>query len=116
VRLFIEIILAAAIVALAWEKPLQERTRDIPWLGDQIAPVVKAPDHPRSSTLNPRPTPTPAAWMWDANGRSALNTPPPKSENAPSTPSSSPGSWMFDPNHRSPLDPPSKKHPQPTPH
>jgi hypothetical protein len=113
-RVLIEIVLAAAIVALAWEKPLKERTNELPWFGDKAATsqestkVAKKPQPP--------PAVTPAAWMWDPNRRSALNTPPPKSEIAPSTPSSSPGSWMFDPHHRSPLDPPSKKHASPTPH
>jgi hypothetical protein len=115
-RTLLEIILAAAIIALAWEKSLEERARDIPWLGDKISPVVKSPDNPRSSTLNPRPINTPAAWMWDPNRRSVLDTPPPKSTTVHPAPTSTAGSWMFDPNHRSPLDPPPKKQPQSTPH
>ena len=92
-RLLLEIILAAALIALAWEKSLKERASDLPWIGDKIAPVVNAPaqaqqsQHPR---VQPRPIVTPA-------------------------PTAS-GNWMWDPNHKSPLDPPSKTHASPTPH
>lgn len=110
-RLLIEIVLAAAIIALAWEKSLEEHARQIPWLGDKIAASQK----PTKVTKTP-PAPTPAAWMWDANRRSVLDTPPPKSTTVHPAPSSTAGSWLFDPNHRSPLDPPSKKHAETTPH
>ena len=96
-RTLLEIILAAALIALAWEKSLEERARDIPWLGEKMSAVVKSPDHPRSSTLNSRPVSTPAAWMWDPNRRSVLDTPPPKSTTVHSAPTSTAGSWMFDP-------------------
>jgi|GEM_PF-3033269 len=114
-RLLLEIILAAGLIALAWEKSLEERARDIPWLGDKVLPVAKTPVDRRSSTLNPGPVSTPAAWMWDPNRRSALDTPRPQTTTVHPAPTSPARSWLFDPNHRSPLDPPSKEYPQSTP-
>jgi hypothetical protein len=108
-RTLFEIVLAAALIALAWEKSLEERARDIPWLGDKIAvsekstKTTKAPQSP--------PVSTPAAWMSDPNRRSVLDTPPPKSTTLHPEPTSTAGSWLFDPKHRSPLDPPTKKRP-----
>lgn len=89
-RILIEIVVVAALIALGWEKSFSERASELPWISDKIAPVVKAPDHPRSSTLNPRPIMTPVPTVS--------------------------GAWMWDPNHKTPLDPPSKKHASPTPH
>src|SRR5947208_671738 len=109
-RSLIEIILVAALIALAWEKSLKERVNQLPWLTQ---------DHPRSSTLNPRPAPTASpngAWMWDSNRQGILDTPRPNTAKTSPGPSSTAASWMFDPNHRSSLDPPAKKHPGPTPH
>jgi hypothetical protein len=82
VRILIEIVAAAALIALGWEKSFSERASELPWISDKIAPVVKAPDHPRSSTLHPRPVSTPAAWMWDPNRKSPLD-PPHKSPSRP---------------------------------
>src|SRR2546423_10926322 len=109
-RSLIEIILVAAIIALAWEKSLKQRVSQLPWFNQ---------DHPRSSTLNPRPAPTASpsgAWLWDPNRRGILDTPRPKTVTTSPAPTSSPDSWLLDPNHHSPLDPPSQKHPQSTPH
>jgi len=80
-RLLIELVLAAALIVFAWEKPLKERATEIPWLRDKMGPVS---NHPQSSTLNPRPVPTPAptisgAWMWDPNRKSPLDSPRKKS-------------------------------------
>lgn len=77
-RLLLEIILAAALIALVWEKSLKERVSELPWIGDKTAPVVKTPE--RVQRPQPRPAVTPApsvsgAWMWDANRKSALDTP-----------------------------------------
>ena len=94
-RLLIEIVVAAALIALGWEKSFGERASELPWIGDKISPVVKTPasvppqqsQHPR---VQPRPIMTPAPTVS--------------------------GAWMWDPNHKTPLDPPSKKHASPTPH
>jgi hypothetical protein len=89
-RLLLEIIVVAALLALSWEKSFKQRVSEVPWLGDKIAPIAKAPaqsqQHPKvqpHSIVTPAPT-TSGAWMWD-------------------------------PSHKSPLDPP-KKHAEPTPH
>jgi len=83
-RLLLEIILAVAIIAIAWEKPLSDRASELPWMGDKVTPVAKTPQRPRSSTPSPRSVVTPAPTVS--------------------------GAWMWDPNRKSPLDPPSKKH------
>lgn len=88
-RLLLEIILAAALIALAWDKSFKERVSEAPWIGDKIAPVVK----------------TPAQSPQSQHHRSIV-TP------APTTASS----WMWDPNRKSPLDPPTRKHAETTPH
>jgi hypothetical protein len=84
VRLLVDLIIAAAILALAWEKPLKERVNHLPWMADKTAPAAKVPvptTHPQSIVA-----PTPAVH--------------PTSTVA--------GSWMWDPNRKSPLDPPHK--------
>jgi hypothetical protein len=103
-RLLVELVLVAALIALAWEKSLEERARDIPWLADKIPASEKS----TKVTKGPKPKPasTPAAWMWDSSRRTVLDTPRPVLPSQ--APTSTPGSWMFDPNHRSPLDPPRK--------
>jgi hypothetical protein len=112
VRTLLELIIAVAIIAFAWEKSLKERADDLAWFSDKPSSTQ---NHPRSSIVNPRPTPTaPGAWMWDSKRQSILDTPKPKSATVPA-PSSTPGSWLFDPNHRSSLDPPNKNRQAPTP-
>jgi hypothetical protein len=114
-RLILDLIIAAAIIALGWEKPLKERISELPWLGDKTAPTES---HPRPSSLNPHPVPTASpsgAWMWDPKRQSILDTPKPKTATTPPVPSSTAGSSLLGPNHRSPLDPPGTKPQQPTP-
>jgi hypothetical protein len=82
VRILLEIIVGVLLIALAWEKSLKERFGEIPWPGEKIAPVAKAPDHPRFLS-----TPTPTAsgsWMWDPNRKSPLD--PPAKKHPTSTP------------------------------
>jgi len=110
-RTIIEIILAAALIALGWEQPLKDR---VPWLSDKSSTTAS---HLQPSTLSPRPTATVSgSGMWDPNRQSILDTPKPRAVPTIPVPTSSAGSWLFDPNHRSPLDPPDKKHPASTPH
>jgi hypothetical protein len=112
VRTLLELIIAVAIVAFAWEKSLKERADDLPWISDKSSSTQS---HSRSSIVNPRASPkAPGTWMRDPKRQSILDTPQPKTTTIPA-PSSTAGSSLLDPNHRSPLDPPSKKHPQPTP-
>jgi hypothetical protein len=94
-RTLLEIILAAGLIALGWEKPLREGfARTEPVAASQTTPS--------------------GAWMHDPNRRTILDTPPPNGVTIQPAPGSSPGSWMFDPNHRAPLDPP-RKSARPTP-
>lgn len=81
-RTLIEIVVAGLLIALAWEKPFKERVSELPWIGDKIAPVS---NHPQSSTLHPRPSPSASgAWMWDPKRKSILDrsspTPRPQGE------------------------------------
>ena len=78
-RLLIEILLAAALIALVWEKSLKDRVSELPWIGDKTA---------QQSRVQPRPLVTPAptvsgAWMWDANRKTALDRPSPQSTRKP---------------------------------
>jgi len=75
-RLVLEILVAAALIALAWEKSLSERANELPWLGDKVAPTTKTPDRSRH-VVTPAPTAS-GAWMWDAKRRSVLDAPSPK--------------------------------------
>jgi hypothetical protein len=92
-RLLLEIILAAALIALAGDKSLKERVSEAQWIGDKIAPVVKTPAQPQQAQ-HPR-----------LQTRSIITPAPTVS-----------GAWMWDPNRKTPLDPPSKKHAESTPH
>jgi hypothetical protein len=91
-RLIIEIILVAALIAFAWDKSLKERAAEIPWLRDKVSTNSKtsarSPEtqHPQTR-LQPFVTPAPTTS----------------------------GSWMWDRTRKSPMDPP-KKHTEATPH
>jgi hypothetical protein len=85
-RLVLEIILAAALIALAWEKSLKERASEISWV-DKMAPALK-----KSVQRQHRPAATPAptvsgAWMWDPNRKTSLDRPsptiPPRQDSPP---------------------------------
>lgn len=82
-RLFLEIILAAALIALAWEKSLQERASELPWIGDGLKKSAQRQHRPG---VTPAPTVS-GAWMWDPNRKSALDRPsptsPPRAESTP---------------------------------
>jgi hypothetical protein len=104
-RLLIEIFIVAALISLAWEKPLRDRLPAF-LTGTKPETTKAAPRLQTSASATPS-----GAWMTDSNRRTVLDTPAPRSTTT--NPGSSPGSWMFDPNHRSPLDPPPKKSPSP---
>jgi hypothetical protein len=114
-RLLLEIILAAALIGLAWGKSFKDRLSEVPWIKDKITASEKSTKPAQNTHPPPVLSPT-VAWIWDPNRRSVLDTPKPRSVTTLPSPSSTAGSWMFDPNHRSPLDPPSKRKPQSTPH
>ena len=72
-RFFLEIILAAALIALAWEKSLKERASELPWVSDGFKKPAQR-QHRHSAT----PVPTVSgAWMWDPNRKSVLDRPSP---------------------------------------
>jgi hypothetical protein len=111
-RLLIEIILAAALIGLAWGKSFKDRLGEMPWIKDKITAPEKSTKV--AEKVHPPLAPTPSA-SWDPNRRTVMDAPPPRLITTLPSPSSTAGSWMFDPNHRSPLDPPSKKHAESTP-
>ena len=84
-RVLIEILVAAALIALVWEKSLKERASELPWVGDKIAPALKTAAQPQPKPqprLQPRPIVTPAptasgAWMWDPSHHNPLDRPSP---------------------------------------
>lgn len=91
-RLLAELILIAALIGVAWEKPYHEWVGEaVPLLAKQSAPAEKAGVR-RALPARGVALPTPA-------------------------PTISSGSWMWDKTHKSPLDPPKHEHasPQPTP-
>ena len=72
-RLALEIIVAALLIAFAWDIPFKERISEIPLIGENLT-TYKA----RSRSFAPRPTPTVSgAWMWDPNRKTALDRPSP---------------------------------------
>jgi hypothetical protein len=90
-RLILEIILAAALIALAWETPYRETVSNVvPWVSKSAtikrptvpdATIPQEPSTPRPVVTH-RPITTPAptvsgAWMWDANRKSTLDRPSP---------------------------------------
>jgi hypothetical protein len=76
VRTLLDIVVAVLLIAVGWEKSFKERAGELPWIGDKLSSVPKAPDHSRSSTVHPHPTPTASgAWMWDTNRKSVLDAP-----------------------------------------
>ena len=91
-RLLLEIMAVAALIALSWEKSFKERASEIPWFRDKVTtnskPSTRSPQsqHPQTR-LQPYVTPAPTTS----------------------------GSWMWDPNRKTPLDP-TRKHAETTPH
>jgi hypothetical protein len=72
-RLILEILLAAALIALAWEKSLKERASDLPWVSDGFKKSAQR-QHRHGAT--PAPTVS-GAWMWDPNRKTSLDRPSP---------------------------------------
>jgi len=78
-RLLLEIIVIAALIALAWEKSFKERASELPWFRDKETTKTSArspqTQHPQTR-LQPFVTPAPttsASWIWDPNRRSPLD-------------------------------------------
>lgn len=70
-RLLLELVVAAGIIVLGWDKPIKD------WLPSSKSDSPKTADHPRSSIHNPRPSPVSGSWMWDPNHKTALDRPSP---------------------------------------
>ena len=54
-RIVLELVIAAAIIALAWEKSLHERASDLPWIGDKITPAARTPETSAPKPFNRSP-------------------------------------------------------------
>ena len=79
VRLLVEIILAAVLIALAWDKPWKDRLRETPVIGDKLVAAAKPSATPVRAVARPVlvPAPTPSgAWMWEKNGTLDRKTKP----------------------------------------
>jgi hypothetical protein len=95
VRLLIEILIVAGLIALAWETPYRETVGNVvPWVAKSA--TIKRPTVPGVAPTQPAPVVI----------HRPITTPAPTVS----------GNWMWDPNHKSPLDAPAKKHPESTPH
>src|SRR6476469_8177285 len=103
-RTVLELLVAAAIIAVGWEKSLKDRAHDLSWFSDKVAAQQ---NHSQTSIVHPRPSPSVSgSWMWDPKRQSILDTPK-------AIPSSTATSSLLDPVHRSPLDPPTRNHATP---
>src|SRR4051794_33179494 len=100
-RLLIEIVVVAALIYLAWDKPFGQRFDD---LRGKVSPNEVAEP---TATRSPSP---PGAWMSDPSRHSTLDAPEPSGSASTLLPKS--GSSLLDPKHHSPLDPTHT----PTPH
>jgi hypothetical protein len=78
-RLLLEIIVVAALLALSWEKSFKQRISEA--IGEKIPPVatVRTPTVPPREQapriINPVPTPSSGEWMWDPNRQATLDRP-----------------------------------------
>jgi hypothetical protein len=79
-RLLAEIVLIAAIVAVAWDKPLHEWVGDVvPMLAKQSAGDERSLSNatrvrrplPATAAAQPSPTISNGSWMWDKNRKGA---------------------------------------------
>ncbi|MDQ6625625.1 MAG: hypothetical protein M3Y69_05720 [Verrucomicrobiota bacterium] len=94
-RLLAEIVLIAAIIAVAWDKPFHEWVGDaVPMLAKQSAGADRASSnsaHARralpatsAAAVQPSATISNGSWMWDKNRKATLD--PPKHDHAPPQP------------------------------
>jgi hypothetical protein len=97
VRLLIELVLAAALIALAWETPYRQTVSNVvPWVAKSAtikrptvsdpAVALTTPTQPSNPVVTHRPITTPAptvsgSWMWDKKG--PLDRPSPHSTQKP---------------------------------
>lgn len=82
-RLILEVVVVAALVAFAWDKSYRERVSQVPLVGEHLAPAAQPPRATRVAARNqPQPSPTISngAWMWDPNHKTALDRPAPNKD------------------------------------
>jgi hypothetical protein len=72
-RLLLEIIVVAALLALSWEKSFKQRISEVPWLGNKIAPSAKTPAQSQHRSVAPPAPTTSGAWMWDPSHKTPLD-------------------------------------------
>jgi hypothetical protein len=107
-RLFLEVVIFFALIALAWDRTFRDRATEIPLVGPRIFAASPTPE--------PRAAPAVAAVNSPARPprgsvRAAMpltETPPPAyAPPRPAPAASANGSWMWDSAHRGTLDHPS---------
>lgn len=113
-RLFLEVLIFAAMITLAWDRTFRDRATEIPLIG------------PRIFAASPTPEPAAAATSRVARANSPIRppqpgiratmplteTPPPAyAPPRPAPAATANGSWMWDSAHRGTLDNPKHKPP-----
>lgn len=97
-RLLLELLVLAAVIALGWEKSFQQSLGEVPVIGAYVVPVLAKTKPNKPVTARAEPVASEAAPP------SALST-------ASATP---PGAWMWDPKRQGSLDRPGASPTPPT--
>src|SRR4051812_33022500 len=68
-RLFVELIIAASLIIVAWERPFSQ------WFGAQSVSPAPVASPSRIMRVHPTPAQQDGKWMWDPKQRSTLDRP-----------------------------------------
>ena len=83
VRILLELVVIAALIAFAWEKSYRQHAGELPVVGRLLVTPTPTPTPTPSAravrtSLKPAPAPTPTgSWMWDAKHHGTLDRPSP---------------------------------------
>src|SRR5437764_15362671 len=102
-RLLLELLVFAAMIALAWDRTFRERASDIPLVGPKIFAATPTPT-PAVAANPPRPIRPTVRPALPVNATPPLTAVPPPRPLQTAAPN---GAWMWDQNHRGTLDRPS---------